>query len=96
MCVSMCVCVFPKEFFSTKKDEIMPFTRKCMGLKILILSRISETQKAENWRLCLSMEARWCVRAGRQMGTWGQGVQRMVANMSAVPEAESTTKSIVL
>jgi hypothetical protein len=42
------------EFFSaTKKNEILSFTDKWMELENIILSKVSQAQKAKNQMFCL-------------------------------------------
>jgi hypothetical protein len=41
------------EFYSAMKNEILSFTRKMMELENIILSKISQAQKAKNHMLSL-------------------------------------------
>jgi hypothetical protein len=41
--------LYTMEFYSaTKKNEILPFTSKCMKLENIILKEVSQAQKAKN------------------------------------------------
>ena len=47
VCVCVCVCVYIQwNYYSAiKKNEIMPFAAPSMDLEIMMLSKISQTQK---------------------------------------------------
>ena len=44
VCVCVCVCVM-KYYSALRKNEIMPFAATWMGLEIIILSEVSQTEK---------------------------------------------------
>jgi hypothetical protein len=47
-------CLYTMEFYSaTKKKEILSFASKWMELEILILSEVSQAQKAKNYMFYL-------------------------------------------
>ena len=53
MCVCVCVCVM--EYYSAvKKNEIIPFAATRMGPEIIILSKVSQTEKDENHMISLT------------------------------------------
>jgi len=45
VCVCVCVCVCIIEYYSVIKTEIMSFAATWMGLYIIILSEVSQTEK---------------------------------------------------
>ena len=55
MCVCVCVCVCVMEYYSAvKKNEIIPFAATRMGPEIIILSKVSQTEKDENHMISLT------------------------------------------
>ena len=45
VCVCMCVYTFSEYYLVIKKNEILPFATTWMGLKSMMLSEISQTEK---------------------------------------------------
>ena len=47
-------CIYTMEYYSTiKKNEIMPFATTWMDLEIIILSRVSQTEKDKYYMISL-------------------------------------------
>ena len=49
MCVCVCVCVYSKILFRHKKEKIMPFVATWMGLDMIILRDVSNTEKDKSF-----------------------------------------------
>jgi hypothetical protein len=52
-------CIYTIEYYSViKKNEILPFSGKCMKLEVIILIEIRQAQKGKYLKACIKRESR--------------------------------------